>query len=37
MGEVIVVVDDRGRVLIPSEYRRRLNLKPGSKLKLKIV
>ena len=37
VGEVIVVVDDRGRVLIPSEYRRRLNLKPGSKLKLKIV
>ncbi|MHA1581375.1 MAG: AbrB/MazE/SpoVT family DNA-binding domain-containing protein, partial [Candidatus Baldrarchaeia archaeon] len=37
VGEIIVVIDDRGRVLIPSEYRKRLNLKSGSKLKLKIV
>jgi len=36
VGEV-VVVDDRGRVLIPSSLRRLLNLKAGSKLKVRFT
>jgi len=33
----VCVVDDKGRILIPSEIRKMLNLKSGSKLRVKIV
>ncbi len=35
--EYVVQLDDRGRLWIPSKLRRRLGLKPGSKVVLRIV
>ena len=35
--EEIITVDDRGRIIIPSRIRKMLNLKKGSKLKVKVV
>ena len=32
-----ITVDSAGRVVLPSEARRRLNLKPGSRLILSVV
>ena len=32
----IVTVDDKGRVLIPADIRRKMNLRTGTKLKIKI-
>ena len=37
MGDIIVKIDGRGRVLIPSSIRKLLNLEIGSKLRLKLV
>lgn len=31
-----IIVDTKGRILIPKEIRERLNIKPGTKLFLKI-
>ncbi len=31
-----VTIDDRGRVLIPAEVRRRLRLRPGQRLRLEV-
>jgi len=31
-----IIVDTKGRILIPKEIRKRLNIKPGSKLFLKV-
>ena len=33
----VVVVDDRGRILLPVDVRKRLGLKRGSKLVLRIL
>jgi len=33
----VVKVDDRGRVLLPSEVRRRLGLRRGSRLLLRVT
>lgn len=32
-----LTVDSAGRVVLPSETRRRLNLRPGSRLRLTVV
>lgn len=32
-----VTMDSAGRVVLPSEVRRRLNLQPGSRLRLSVV
>lgn len=37
MSEAMVSIDAKGRLLIPSSLRKELNLKTGSKLKLKII
>jgi len=39
MGEMsyVVVVDDRGRILLPADVRKRLGLKRGSKLVLRVL
>jgi len=37
MGEDIVILDDRGRILIPKKYRKLLKLKPKSRLKIKVI
>ena len=39
MGEMsyVVVVDDRGRILLPADVRKRLRLKRGSKLVLRVL
>jgi len=36
MGKMYVVLDDRGRVLIPSEIRKLLGLRGGSKLAVRV-
>uniref|UniRef100_A0A7J3X8N6 AbrB/MazE/SpoVT family DNA-binding domain-containing protein n=1 Tax=Thermofilum pendens TaxID=2269 RepID=A0A7J3X8N6_THEPE len=35
--DYVVTVDDRGRVLLPVDVRRRLGLRKGSKLILRVV
>ncbi|MGQ4834464.1 MAG: AbrB/MazE/SpoVT family DNA-binding domain-containing protein [Candidatus Asgardarchaeia archaeon] len=37
MGEDVVVLDDRGRVLIPRKYRLLLRLKPKTRLKIRVA
>ncbi len=38
MNETITITIDRaGRVVLPAELRRRLNLRPGSRLLLEVV
>lgn len=32
-----IVIDNAGRIVLPSEIRRRLHLVPGSRLRLEIV
>ena len=32
-----LIIDSAGRVVLPSEARRRLNLRPGSRLRLAVV
>jgi AbrB family looped-hinge helix DNA binding protein len=34
---ISTVIDSAGRIVLPSEIRRRLNLAPGSRLRLEIV
>lgn len=36
MGKKYVVLDDRGRVLIPSEIRKLLGIRSGSKLAVSV-
>jgi len=36
MGGMVVVMDSKGRVLIPSEVRKLLGLKRGSKLRVRV-
>jgi len=36
MYEDVVTVDDKGRVLIPAEVRRRMNLRAGTRLRVSI-
>ena len=35
--KVAITMDSAGRVVLPSETRRRLNLRPGSRLLLSVV
>jgi AbrB family looped-hinge helix DNA binding protein len=35
--KTVLTVDSGGRVVLPSETRRRLNLRPGSRLLLEVV
>ena len=37
MEEAVVKTDGKGRILIPSRFRKQLKLKNGSRLKMRIV
>jgi AbrB family looped-hinge helix DNA binding protein len=37
MDTAMLTLDATGRVLLPSEIRRRLNLRPGTRLKLELL
>ncbi len=34
--EYVVSIDDRGRIIIPGEVRRRLNIKSGARIILRV-